>query len=97
VRLPFLLLRCLLIDLFLHLKLVSSDRGVAYGKCGNLPVSFDLSVRPVSLEEWIHDEDCLEDMRHKWGGQKNILEVGRGVLAEKEFKECQGLGCEENP
>jgi len=32
VRLPFFLLRCLFIDLFLHLKLVPSDRGVARGK-----------------------------------------------------------------
>lgn len=32
VFLPFLLLRCLLIDLFLHLKLEPPDRGVPYGK-----------------------------------------------------------------
>lgn len=51
----------------------------------------------MSLEEWVHDEDSLEYMRDNWGRKKNILENGRGVPAEEDFKGCQGLGCEESP
>jgi len=51
----------------------------------------------MSLEEWIHDKDCLECMQDRWDRQKNILENGWDVLAEKDFKGCQGLGCEESP
>lgn len=51
----------------------------------------------MSLEEWIHDEDRLQDVRDRWDGKKNILENGWGMLAEEDFKRCQGYGCEESP
>jgi hypothetical protein len=86
--LPFLPLRCIFIDLFLNLKLVSSNRGVARSKYCNLPVSFDLSTRSMSLEKWIHDEDCLEGMHDRWDRKEDILENRRSILAEEDFKRC---------
>ena len=51
----------------------------------------------MSPEEWIHDKNCLEHMHNRWDRKKNKLEKWWGMLAEKAFKGCQGLGCEESP
>lgn len=51
----------------------------------------------MSLEEWIHDEDCLQQVHDRWDYEKNILENRWGMLAEEDFKGCQGCGCEESP
>ena len=54
-------------------------------------------MHSMSLEEWIHDKDCLEHMQERWDYEKNILENERGMLAGKDFKGCQRIGCEESP
>ena len=54
-------------------------------------------MHSMSLEEWIHDKDCLKHMHERWDREKNILENERGMLAEKDLKGRQRIGCEECP
>ena len=51
----------------------------------------------MSPEEWIHYKNSLEHMRQGWDHKKNILENGRGMPAEKDFKGRQRFGCKVCP